>query len=140
VSFEAGETIFAAGDPPLAAGNACFAAGDPGFAGGKACFPAGIGGFAPDDPCLAADDADFDVGDDALDGGGGSFFLTMVSPQRRSDGSTPRAASNAPRRLSAAASIWRTRSRVTPICLPIASRVSGSPPPSPKRWVTTRRS
>ena len=104
-----------------------------------------------DDPGDSLDDAgdNFDDGGDSLDDAGdnfddggddGSFFLTMVSSQRRSDGSTPRAVSSAPRRLSAAASIWRTRSRVSPICLPMASRVCGSPAPSPKRWVMTRRS
>src|SRR5882724_4093189 len=116
----AGDSLDAAGDSLDAAGDSLDAAGDSFDAGG--------------DSLDAAGDSFDDGGDD------GSFFLTMVSSQRRSDGSTPRAVSSAPRRLSAAASIWRTRSRVSPICLLMASRVCGSPPPSPKRWVMTRRS
>src|SRR5881296_2981937 len=59
--------------------------------------------------------------------------------QRRSDGLTSRAARRTRNRLSAAASIWRTRSRVTPMRRPMLSSVMGSSPPSPNRSVTTLR-
>src|SRR5882724_9909498 len=134
-SFEGdGDGFDAAGDSFEGDGDGFDAAGDSFEGDGDGFDAAGDSLDDGGDSLDAAGDNFDDGGDD------GSFFLTMVSSQRRSDGSTPRAVSSAPRRLSAAASIWRTRSRVSPICLPMASRVCGSPPPSPKRWVMTRRS